>query len=46
MPAGRWGRVVTVSEVVDNREVIDVEKTAGKEGIWYSNGMVIGAGTG
>ena len=41
MPAGRWGRVVTVSEVVDNREVIDVEKTAGKKGIWFSNGMVM-----
>ena len=46
MPAGRRGRVVTVSEVVDNSEVIDVEKTAGKKGRWYSNGMVIGAGTG
>ena len=46
MPAGRRGRLVTVSEVVDNTEVTDVQKTAGKKGIWYSNLAVIGAGTG
>ena len=43
MPADRRGRVVTVSKVLDNSEDIDVEKKAGKKGIWYSNDMVIGA---
>ena len=37
MPAGRRRREVTIGEVVDNSEIVDVEKTAGKKDIWYSH---------